>query len=50
MQKKYKKLFRLSLSTAFISLLLSGSVMAAPILRVNSHGHDVLVLQQQLRL
>ena len=49
MQKKYKKLFRLSLSTAFISLLLSGSVMAAPILRVNSHGHDVLVLQQQLR-
>ena len=43
------KISRLCVSIGLILLLASSSVLASPTLKRNSHGHDVLLLQQKLR-
>lgn len=40
---------RLCISVGLILLLASSSVFASPTLKRNSHGHDVLLLQQKLK-
>lgn len=46
---KKSRLFRLLLSVGLALFVCSGSALASPTLKMNSHGHDVLVLQKKLK-
>lgn len=46
---KKRRLLRLLLSVGLALFVCSGSVLASPTLKMNSHGHDVLVLQKKLQ-
>ncbi len=46
---KHSRWFRLLAMTGIVFLICSGSALASPTLKMNSHGHDVLLLQQKLK-
>lgn len=46
---KISSLTKIILSAALTLCLMAGSAFAAPILKMNSHGHDVQLLQQRLQ-